>query len=79
MPLITVRTLEGLLTPAQKKDMIERVTASARYEVAGKLDRIGSLRDGSNVVVDLKTGDSLDFSFPSIAAQLDCYVDGVNW
>lgn len=29
MPLITVRTLEGLLTPAQKKLMIERVTDAA--------------------------------------------------
>lgn len=59
-------------------DMIERVTASARYQVAGKFDRIFGLRDGSAVIGDLKTGDSLDFSFPSIAAQLDCYVDGVN-
>jgi 4-oxalocrotonate tautomerase len=29
MPLITVRTLEGLLTPAQKTAMIERVTDAA--------------------------------------------------
>lgn len=29
MPLITVRTLEGLLTPAQKRAMIERVTDAA--------------------------------------------------
>jgi len=29
MPLITVRTLEGLLTPAQKKAMIDRVTEAA--------------------------------------------------
>jgi 4-oxalocrotonate tautomerase len=29
MPLITVRTLEGLLTPDQKKKMIERVTEAA--------------------------------------------------
>lgn len=59
-------------------DMIERVTASTRYEVAGKFDRIFGLRDGSAVIGDLKTGDSLDLSFPSIAAQLDCYADGVN-
>lgn len=59
-------------------DMIERVVASAKYEVAGKLDRICGLRDGSNVVVDLKTGDSIDLSFPSIAAQLDAYRDGIN-
>lgn len=59
-------------------DMIERVTMSRKYEVAGKFDRILGLRDGSAVLADLKTGDSLDLSFPSIAAQLDCYVDGVN-
>jgi len=29
MPLITVRTLEGLLTAAQKKAMVERVTDAA--------------------------------------------------
>ncbi|HEU4592043.1 MAG TPA: tautomerase family protein [Steroidobacteraceae bacterium] len=29
MPLITVRTLEGLLTDAQKKLMVERVTDAA--------------------------------------------------
>ena len=29
MPLITVRTLAGLLTPAQKKAMVERVTDAA--------------------------------------------------
>lgn len=59
-------------------DMIERVTVSSRYEVAGKFDRVFRLPDGSYVVGDLKTGDSLDLSFPSIAAQLDCYRDGIN-
>jgi hypothetical protein len=59
-------------------DMIERVTASQRYQVAGKFDRIFGLRDGSAVIGDLKTGDSLDLSFPSIAAQLEAYEDGIN-
>lgn len=59
-------------------DMIERVTASQRYDVVGTFDRIYRLPDGSNVIGDLKTGDSLDLSFPSIAAQLDCYRDGIN-
>lgn len=59
-------------------DMIERVTASAKYQVAGKIDRVYGLRDGSFVVGDLKTGDSLDLSFPSIAAQVECYADGIN-
>lgn len=58
--------------------MIERLTVSDRYEVAGTFDRVYRLGDGSNVIGDLKTGDSLDLSFPSIAAQLDCYRDGIN-
>lgn len=58
--------------------MIERVVVSARYGTAGTFDRVYGLPDGSNTVGDLKTGDSLDFAFPSIAAQLACYEDGVN-
>lgn len=58
--------------------MIERVIVSTAYECAGKFDRIYRLGDGSNVMGDLKTGDSLDLSFPSIAAQLDAYRRGVN-
>jgi len=59
-------------------DLIERVTASVKYQVAGKLDRICGLRDGSKAVVDLKTGDSIELGMPSIAGQLEAYVDGVN-
>lgn len=58
--------------------MIERVIVSTAYEVAGKFDRVYRLGDGSYVMGDLKTGDSLDLSLPSIAAQLDCYRDGIN-
>ena len=58
--------------------MIERVIVSTAYECAGKFDRVYRLGDGSNVMGDLKTGDSLDLSFPSIAAQLDAYRRGVN-
>ena len=58
--------------------MIERVTASLKYECAGKFDRIYRLANGVNVIGDLKTGDKLELSFPSIAAQLECYEDGVN-
>lgn len=59
-------------------DMIERVTASVKYEVAGKFDRVFRLLDGSAVIGDLKTGDDLDWAMPSIAAQLACYEDGIN-
>lgn len=58
--------------------MIERVIVSLRYDVAGKFDRIYQLGDGSYVIGDLKTGDSLDLSMPSISAQLACYQDGIN-
>lgn len=58
--------------------MIERVTASLKYECAGTFDRIVQEAGGQYVMTDLKTGDSLDLSLPSIAAQLDCYRDGVN-
>lgn len=65
----------GLTVP---DNMIERVTASQLYEVAGKFDRIYRLEDGSYVIGDLKTGDSLDLSMPSISGQLACYEDGIN-
>ncbi|QBZ73538.1 Cas4 family exonuclease [Streptomyces phage Mischief19] len=58
--------------------MIERVTVSTRYEVAGKFDRLYELPDGSRVIGDLKTGDKLDLSLPGYTAQLACYEDGVN-
>lgn len=58
--------------------MIERFTVSERYNVAGTFDRICAWQSYGNVIVDLKTGDSLDLSFPSISAQLECYQDGVN-
>lgn len=59
-------------------DLIERVTVSRKYEVAGKFDRVCGLRDGSNVVVDLKTGDSIELGMAAIAGQLDAYRDGIN-
>lgn len=58
--------------------MIERVTVSLRYDCAGKFDRIFRLADGSYVIGDLKTGDDLELSLPSIAGQLKVYEDGVN-
>src|SRR5262249_26084909 len=58
--------------------MIERRIVSLRYDVAGTFDRILTHTDGRNAVADVKTGDSLDLSFPGIAAQLSCYEDGIN-
>lgn len=62
----------------QVPDMIERVTVCNRYGVAGKFDRVWQLGDGSKVIGDLKTGDALELSLPSIAAQLECYERGIN-
>ena len=59
-------------------ELIERVTVSVKYGCAGKFDRIFRMRDGSYVMGDLKTGDSIDLSLPSIAGQLQAYEDGVN-
>lgn len=58
--------------------MIERVIVSTRYEVAGKFDRVFRFGDGSYVLGDVKTGDSLELSMPGIAAQMDCYRNGIN-
>ncbi len=67
--------VNGLRVP---DGMIERRIVSLRYNVAGSFDRIYQLGDGSYVIGDLKTGDSLDLSMPSISAQLACYQDGIN-
>lgn len=67
--------VNGLSIPA---GMIERLTVSQRYDVAGTFDRIFGLADGSFVIGDLKTSDSLDLSFHSISAQLATYENGVN-
>ena len=58
--------------------MIERVTVSGKYLTAGKFDRVWQLGDGSYVIGDLKTGDSIDLAMPAIAGQLACYEDGIN-
>lgn len=58
--------------------MIERVIVSTKYGTAGKLDRIFELWDGTFVIGDLKTGDSIDLALPSIAGQLQCYEEGAN-
>lgn len=58
-------------------ELIERVTVSKRYGVAGKFDRVLLETDGNHVMTDIKTGDSI-YSFDSFAAQLDAYRNGVN-
>lgn len=71
----------GLVT---RPEWIERTTAvtaemvSAPVPVAGTLDRIFQLPDGSRVIGDLKTGSSLEYGMAEIEVQLAVYAHGVN-
>lgn len=71
----------GLIT---RPEWIERTTAvtaemvSAPVPVAGTLDRIFQLPDGSLVIGDLKTGSSLEYGMAEIEVQLALYAHGVN-
>lgn len=71
----------GLTT---RPEWIERTTAvradqvSAPLPVAGTLDRILQLPDGSLVIGDLKTGADLSYGEMEIEVQLAVYAHGVN-
>lgn len=71
----------GLIT---RPEWIERTTAvtaemvAAPVPVAGTLDRIFRLPDGSLVIGDLKTGSSLEYGMAEIEVQLALYAHGVN-
>ena len=53
--------------------MIERVVVLHDLKVAGTFDRIVRLADGQIVIADLKTGQSLDWSWQAIAIQHAIY------
>lgn len=56
------------------RSMIEQLVILDEYEVAGTADRLRAHLPGvGDVVADLKTGTSLDFSWQAIAIQLACY------
>lgn len=71
----------GLMT---RPEWIERTTAvradqiGAPLPVAGTLDRIFQLPDGSLVIGDLKTGSDLRYGEMEIEVQLALYAHGVN-
>lgn len=71
----------GLTT---RREWIERTTAvradqvSALVPVAGTLDRIFQMPDGSLVIGDLKTSSNIEYSWSEIAVQLALYAHGVN-
>lgn len=74
-------TCAGLTT---RPEWIERTTAvradqvGAPLPVAGTLDRIFQLPDGSLVIGDLKTGSDLSYGEMEIEVQLALYAHGVN-
>jgi hypothetical protein len=53
-------------------ELIERVCVVPQLTVAGTFDRVVS-RDGQRFVLDVKTGQNLKYSWPSIAIQLALY------
>lgn len=68
-------------------DMVERVVYNSLTGWAGTLDRVYRLADGTQVIGDVKTSKTLDFSYLSFATQLACYatadymlsLDGARW
>lgn len=68
-------------------DMVERIVYSSTTGWVGTLDRIYQLADGTQVIGDVKTSKTLDFSYLSFATQLACYatadymlsLDGTQW
>jgi PD-(D/E)XK nuclease superfamily len=54
---------------------IEQILVDDRYEVAGTTDRIAATRDGRALILDLKTGKNLAWSWQAIAIQLAIYAN----
>jgi hypothetical protein len=54
-------------------DMIERSVFVPKYGVAGTLDRVVRMPDGSYRIADLKTGRDLSYGWGEIAIQLKIY------
>lgn len=57
---------------------IEQVVTVPELGVAGKLDRLGKLPTGPPLILDYKTGSTLDFSWLKIAIQLALYSRGAT-
>lgn len=58
--------------------LIERTTFAPEFNVAGTLDRVYRLPDGTYAIGDLKTGRTLEYGQMEIAVQLAFYEHGVN-
>lgn len=60
------------------REYIESRIVCPEYGVAGRLDRVYELPDGSWAIGDLKTGATLDYAKNEIPVQLRCYARGFN-
>lgn len=71
---IYVKTMHeaGIIIPER---WIEKTVVNDKYEIAGTFDRIVKLPTGELVIADLKTGQDLSWSWPSIAVQLAIYAN----
>lgn len=58
--------------------LIERVICVPNYGVAGKFDRVYREADGTYVIGDLKSGNSLQYGWLEVAIQLALYAQGIN-
>lgn len=58
--------------------LIERTTFAPEFNVAGTLDRVYRLPDGTYAIGDLKTGRTLEYGQMEIGVQLALYAHGVN-
>jgi hypothetical protein len=59
-------------------EWVERIVLCLDLNVAGTLDRIVTLPDGRHVILDVKTGSSIDHSLGTIAAQLAIYAHATH-
>ncbi len=61
-----------------ERDHIEQIVTVAGHNIAGTIDRIVRLADGSRVVGDLKTSTTLNWSWLKIGVQLAIYANHTN-
>jgi len=52
--------------------LIEQIVANPQYHFAGRLDRTGKLGNGTEIILDIKTGDAPDAVALQLAAYASC-------
>jgi hypothetical protein len=53
-------------------DLIEQIVVNRQYHFAGRLDRTGRLRDGTEIILDIKTGEAPEAVPLQLAAYASC-------